>query len=302
MASVKDSILKTLIYSDIFSFPLSRGELWEYLVSDKKITQNEFNQGLLELINKKMIVYEKGFYAFSTKRSNIDRRLFNLPEVSQKINIAQKTVKVISCIPTIKLIGLSGGLAMYDADSEDDIDLFVVASKKTVFVTRFWILFALQIMGLRRTRFDKNPADKICVNMVIDEESLSWSQADRDIYTAHEIVQLKPLFERDCTYSRFVSKNKWINKFFPNFSIEKTDKSIYITGRDNLLFRMTGAIFGCSFFEFILRKFQESLIQRNKTREKVDIGVLALHPVDYRADTLYKLRLKFLELGLLTKL
>jgi hypothetical protein len=103
-----------------------------------------------------------------------------------------------------------------DADKEDDIDFFIITKKDTLFKTRLLVLLALQLLGLRRKRLEKNPADKICVNFLIDETKLSFSKDKRDIYTAHEILQIKPLFFRDNIYSRFLKANTWVYNFLPN--------------------------------------------------------------------------------------
>ena len=40
-------IIKTLLYSDIFDFPLTKDELWFYLITSQKVSKKEF-----EAINK----------------------------------------------------------------------------------------------------------------------------------------------------------------------------------------------------------------------------------------------------------
>ena len=40
-----------------------------------------------------------------------------------------------------------------------------------------------------------------------------------DLFTAHEIIQLIPIFERDNAYNKFIKANSWINSVFPNFKI-----------------------------------------------------------------------------------
>ena len=128
----------------------------------------------------------------------------------------------MSHIPTIKFIGISGGLALENATKDDDIDLFIIVKKGTLFTTRFWILALLEWKKLRRKRGDRYPANKVCVNLLVDESRLLWSAKKRDLYIAHEIAQIKPLFERDNSYQKFMDSNIWIRKFLPNSQGEKS--------------------------------------------------------------------------------
>ena len=299
MEYVEPAILKTLTYSDIFDFPLRKDELWEFLVSDSSITEEAFEVSINKLLHEGHINYKAQYYCLAGRTRNIEKRQGNLPEVSKKLEIAQKAAGYLSYIPTVQLIGISGGLAMHDAEKQDDIDFFIITKTKTLFITRVWILGILQILKLRRTRLTKNPADKICVNFMLDEKKLRFPKSKRDIYIAHEIVQIKPLFERQNTYKKFLRINGWVKKFFPN----ATPQNSY------LLQKQLGMRDSFKTFIFLL-KFpplanllkwaQVRYLREHQTTENVSEGVLAFHPNDYRVQTLRKMNLKLRQLGLLT--
>ena len=67
--TAQKAILTTLLYSDIFSFPLTKDELWKFLISEKKISREEFEKALLSL--KKLIVYHQNFYCLSGREEII---------------------------------------------------------------------------------------------------------------------------------------------------------------------------------------------------------------------------------------
>jgi len=52
--------------------------------------------------------------------------------------------------------------------------------------------------------------------MWMDETDLVWRKNDRNLYTAHEISQVMPLVNKNCMYEKFMSKNIWILKYWPN--------------------------------------------------------------------------------------
>lgn len=218
---VEQAILKTLIYSDIFNFPLTKEELWRFLINDEKIEKGNFEEALNELIRVSRVLrvpqMPRAFYCLTGREFLAQKRKKNFPEVTKKFIIAKKAAYYISLIPTIRFIGISGGLALGNGDKDSDIDFFIITKKNTLFMTRFWILALLEILNLRRKPGEKNSPDKICVNLLIDEEKLSWTKEKQDIYTAHEIIQTLPLFERNDMYKKFLQSNTWIRKYFPNF-------------------------------------------------------------------------------------
>jgi len=298
MEYIESSILKTLLYSDIFDFPLRKEELWEYLVSGKAVSKKEFEKAIEILIHKKRIICGDGYYCLAGRIKNIQKRKKNLPEISKKIKIAQKAARYIAYIPTIQFVGISGGLAMNDADEEDDIDFFIITKRKTLFVSRILILGLLQILKLRRKRLDQDPADKICVNFMIDEEKLNFTKNQRDIYIAHEIAQLKPLFERDQVYLKFTRANKWVKKFFPNVEPQNHYFMQEIVKHDK--FKAFIFLLNFSPLTNILKWVQIRYLQQHQTIEKVSDRSIAFHPNDYRVQTLKQMNLKLRQLGLLT--
>ncbi len=291
------AILTTLSYSDIFDFPLSKEELWKFLVGKRKITRSEFEKKLIKLEEKLDNKY--GYYYLKGREKILQRRIFNLKEVEKKLKIAKNAADWLSIIPSVLFIGISGGLAMGDATKEDDI--FIITKKQKLFATRFWILFILTLLGLRRTRSDKNPRDKICVNLLIDESKLAWDSRKSDLYTAHEILQLKPLFERKNIYINFIKSNIWIESYFPNAEILDKENLLEVVNIKSGYFKkVLGILIGILSPENMLRFLQTAYMNDRGYSKSTSSASLAFHPNDYRVQTLNKLNLKMQELGLLT--
>jgi hypothetical protein len=296
---VSQSILKTLAYSDIFDFPLTKEELWKFLICAEKIDIPVFENKLKVLINKKISKIEN-YFCLKGKEKITERRKKNLSEVNKKIEIAKKAALQLAKIPTIMFIGISGGLAMSDVDKEDDIDFFIVTKKDRLYITRFLVLCILQTLKMRRKRQDENPSNKICVNLLLDEQNIDFPHDKRDIYTAHEIIQLKPVFQRNNTYVRFLDENNWTRKYFINFDKNNQEFNQFLIGEvagKNLLNLITN-----NFWEDLTRLIQIAYMKNHRKTETVTKHIIGFHPTDYRVQTLNKLRLKYQELGLLTNL
>ena len=213
MDSNHQAIRRTLLYSSLFSFPLTKDELYRYTISDKKIPFSSFEKALK---NASYLTSKDGYYALLENREHIERRKKMQQHVLNKEQKAKKAARFLSYIPTIYLIGLSGSLAAGSARKDDDLDLFIVTQKNTLFITRLVVMILLSLTGLRRRRHEKNPSNKICLNLWMDTEALSIFQENGDLYTAREIAQAKPLFERKNTYNRFIKSNEWVQKILPH--------------------------------------------------------------------------------------
>src|SRR3954470_5929639 len=68
----QQSIVKTLLYYDLFGYPLREEELFEN--SSVKQIFNEFREDLTSLTGKNLINYEDGFYYNPTSTSEIIKK------------------------------------------------------------------------------------------------------------------------------------------------------------------------------------------------------------------------------------
>ena len=196
------AILKTLLYSDFFDYPLKEEEIFKYLITDKKIDKIQVHKVLKQF--KIAVESNKNFYFLSGRKSLVKKRI-NREKISlQKFKKAKKIIKILSLIPTIRLIGISGTLSMRNSEKHDDIDIFVITQENFVWTTRFLLIIFLVLLGVYRTRNSKNYSDKICLNMMLDEGSM---KLEKNLYIAHEISQLVPVFEKDNTYKKFLLEN-----------------------------------------------------------------------------------------------
>lgn len=298
MTGVEKAILYTLAYSDIFHFPLTKEELWQFLISEEKIDRTTFDQAIKNLSKK--IIIRNGFYVLAGHELDIKTRRNNTSELKKKQQIAKHAAYYLSYIPTIKLIGLSGSVAMGKAESNDDIDFFIITKKNKLFITRVLIQSVLEMLNLRRKRQDTVGRDKICVNLLIDETQISWADHAHDVYTAHEVLHMKPLFERDNMFERFITANNWVQQFFPNAFENKETVLGKEWKRNYVGVWAVSTLFTGKPFEKIAAKLQKHHMKRFQTTEIISSTLLAFHPIDYRSKTLQDFHLKLRELGLLT--
>lgn len=270
------SVLKALIYSDIFNYPLRKEEIWKFIIG--KISRKSFEG---ELKNLSGVGFKNNFYYLWGRSKIIEKRIERKKESQRKLITAKIIARIFSLVPTVLLIGISGGLAMENAEEKDDIDLFVIVSRGNIWITRLILIFLLILMGRYRRR-EKKESNKVCLNMLIGEEALAFPKSRNDLYTAHEIIQMRPVFERKNTYKRFLSANKWVLKYLPNgIRIEKERYEKVNKSSQSVL-------------EVIAKIIQLWYMKKHITSETIQDYFLAFHPYEYKYHVLkeYNKRLR----------
>jgi len=277
MAGSKKAIIQTLLYSTLFDFPLTEDEIYYYLQSDTLISKTDFKKSFSSL--KNILVTNGSFYTLKGFERSIELRRKRKLISEKKRQEGFKIARYLGYIPTILFIGLSGSVAVENADETDDIDFFVVTTNGSLYTTRLLILIILQVLGRRRKRNELRPHNKACVNMLVDQDGM-YLKNSHDLYTARELVQLYPLFERDGYYQKLLKKNSWTRSFMPHA----------VGHRNEFLHKKTIFLQSFSFLEFICRILEQKLIKRNQTREIVTNHVIALHPFDTKNKVLIKVK------------
>lgn len=288
-----NQLLSTLIYFSLFNFPPTREELWYFLHGEngKKFTKKEFE------IRLKDIQQGNGFYFLKGHKKYIALRQKRQTAGIKKLQRAKLIGSLVAYLLTVKFIGITGGLAMQNADRDDDIDFFIVTTSKTIWITRLLSSIMLDILGLRRRRADRKVANKVCLNMFVDERVLSVPKERRDIYTAHEFVQMIPIYNKDKTYQKLLKKNSWLESFLPNAHIyyKKYTPKNASTGIFSAIITILIRVF---LVEYIV-KYVQLKYMRIPKKETVTDTMLAFHPFDYRRAILIKYKRRLQNYGVI---
>ena len=209
------AIRKTLAYRATFRYPLSYHQLFNTLISIRIFKKEFFDKELNKLVKTAQIGYRDGKY--------FDKRIkpvsweFRYKQSKEALYKVEKVIKVLKNIPWIKLLSVTGSVAAFNSDKGSDIDIFVVTKTHRLWLTRGFVAVILKAMGMY-IRKDSDPG-RICPNLFIDEEAFAWPNNDRSIFTAHEIILMHPLIDRDQTYLKFLRANDWVKSHFANFNL-----------------------------------------------------------------------------------
>jgi len=261
---MKPSKTISLIYHDYFDYPLTQEELVKWQVSLKFQLKS---YQLPATSSCDGYFFLKGHDDLVTLRQN--REIIS----QKKLIIAHHTASLLKFIPTIKMVGITGSLAMNNCHEKSDIDFMIVTSRGTLWTTRLFTLLFLKFMRVPvRSRGDKNEKDKLCLNIWMDENDLVIHE--HNLYTAHELAQVVPLINRGKTYERLLLQNFWIKNFWPNavkFTKNISSKKLPITH-----YPLITAV-----FEKIVFRFQYQRMKKSITNETVTRTRAFFHPINW---------------------
>lgn len=200
-----ESILKVLVYFDIFRYPLTRKEIESFL--DKPFSQDELNYSFQMLLISGRIFQLCEFYSLHNDISLAEIRRKGNTKATILIHKAKQIAKLLYKFPYVRAIGLSGSVSKNFADENSDIDYFLITKANRLWIARTLLVF------FRKNPFLKNRHKHYCMNYFVDEEDLIIKE--KNIYTATELFTLMPLAGNG-SLKNFFEKNSWSHSYFPN--------------------------------------------------------------------------------------
>lgn len=247
----------SVLYHDLFDFPLTEDEIskWSCVNHNKR--------------KSLQIKQTKGYYHIKGRESVVELRQQRQKASEKKLKIAKKAARIIAIIPSIKLVAISGALAMNNASKDSDIDLLIITSANSIWITRPFVYLLLKLNGFNiRKPKDPNERDKLCLNLWMDESNLKIEE--QNLYTAHELAQLQPLVSKQSTFEYLLSQNSWVKKYWPNaVKLEEVNRTTYTA---NVVLRALNYLFFLP---------QRIYMQSKVTRETVTPTRAFFHPRDW---------------------
>ena len=206
-----EQILRTLLYFDIFNYPLKSGEVFNFLgipALDKSIVTSR----LSSLTDQKIIFQFGELFSLKNDNSLIDRRLKGNKEADKYLILARKKANFISKFPFVRAVLASGSLSKGYMDERSDLDFFIITASN-----RLWI--ARTLLVLYKVVFLANNHKHFCVNYFVDEKHLEIEE--KNLFTATELATVIPLYGSQ-QYENLQGVNSWLAEFFPNYTQRST--------------------------------------------------------------------------------
>jgi hypothetical protein len=116
-------------------------------------------------------------------------------------------------LPYVRMVAVTGALAMNNVDPGDDIDYLIVTEPGRLWMTRGLIV------GI--TKLVRALGDTLCPNYLISSRALRMER--RDLYVAHELAQMVPIHGQAIA-ARLWEENAWCFDLLPNARYQELDR------------------------------------------------------------------------------
>lgn len=205
-STARSAILSALWYFDIFQYPLTAAEVFEY-GNCREVRPEAVAEILEELVQEGLVFHFDGYYQSQNNSGWLPRRLEYNRRAAQFLPIARRMARLIGAFPFIRAVFVSGSLSKNCMAPDGDIDFFLITEPG-----RLWL--ARTLLVVFKKLFLLNSHKYFCVNYFVDTEHLEIE--DKNLFTATETLTLLPLYGREW-YMRFADANGWARDFLPNF-------------------------------------------------------------------------------------
>lgn len=289
-----EAIISTLGFFSLYNLPLSAKRIYELLLGARS-TQAEADQMLAFLAQQNQIVREGNLFAL--KRWNSAEYNANQLELTHKWQKIDRYFYWLAILPFVRQISVINSLALGTADSDSDIDFFVVTRPNRLYFVRSVIIVLFRLLGIYKTR--QKIKDRFCFGFFISqtkEDLYPLLLKPEDPYLVFWLANLRPILGKS-EYGRLMDENSWIKTYFPNLEpinrlTTVKDSNVFIKG---IKFALEILLWLPSLlFEPILRKIHIDhtfKLSENKAVTSTTVAnadMLKLHGYDVRAEIAYR--------------
>lgn len=207
MQPIEAAIMRTILYGDIFDFPMTPAEIHHFLIHDEGVSLAAIQDTLATSpYMRQCLVQSQGYIACAGRDDLIPTRLQRAQLAAEMWQPVIDWGRWIARLPFVRMVALTGALAMRNpAGKDEDFDYLIVTAPRRVWLTRAFVVLLVRYARLRRI--------VICPNYVLSETALAQSR--QDLYIAHEIAQIVPI-HGSAVFEAFMLANPWVKAYIPN--------------------------------------------------------------------------------------
>ncbi|MDH4053812.1 MAG: B12-binding domain-containing radical SAM protein [Gammaproteobacteria bacterium] len=206
LSDIQSAILATITYRDLFDYPTTATEIYRYL-HGVRCTSSDVDDVLADakFINDYLLT-DGQYFALKGRDTLFEVRRRRRDASAPLWRRAHRIGKILASLPFVRMVAVTGSLAVNNPGSDADIDIMLVTDGG-----RLWSVRLLaKILQFADTRL---VTAHVCVNHLVSMRALELAQPG--LFVAQEVAQMVPVFGLN-TYAELRSRNKWVDDYLPN--------------------------------------------------------------------------------------
>ncbi len=218
------SIFRTICWFSVFSLPLSRFDIWKWLLRPARAYDMSEVDVVLDRSDwlRSRLTTHQGFWmlkqvSVQTSTQNQHRAFL---DATRKFRTLRRASRFFASLPSVQSVAVANTLAWWHTGPESDIDLYIITKPKSIWSSRFFLVLPFLISGHRPHDVHHGLSqDPFCFSFFsttngLQLEDLQWNE--KDYYLAYWIKSLVPIFDRSDSFSQLHTLNKWSDVLLPN--------------------------------------------------------------------------------------
>lgn len=208
----REAVIYVILYYDIFYYPLRQEDIVSLL--SHKYNSNSVQQALAELCGEGLIREHDGFYSRHSKIVElVNQRKISNDRAKHLMKKIPLYAGLLSCVPFVKSIAVSGSLSKGSANASADIDFIVITKHNRLWICKSMVQLLKRVLRL----FGKE--HYLCANYFISESKTVMDE--KNIFIAMELATLLPVYQAN-QFDALIQSNEWSKKFVANSRLQQT--------------------------------------------------------------------------------
>lgn len=291
MSDLERSILRTVCFFSLFDYPLTTFEVWKWLaeptvaytIQDVRhvLASSDWLAKRLEHHDGSVVLKGKGHLLATRHRRFVD--------AARKYHRLKRVGRYLALLPMVRAVAACNTLAWNNTKPESDIDLYILATPGTLWLTRLLTVTPFALLGMRPK---VGAIDPVCFSFFAASSATAMRGlclSGRDLYLGQWVRSLVPVIDRG-EFAGIATNNGWVEHLFPNSFAMKTAVTRRVSFRPKHTSRLA------RIFEPFARLIQKPRLPSDirglanrDTRVVINDRMLKFHPNDRRGEFLQRL-------------
>lgn len=213
-SDLDSAILSVFAYFDIFSHPLTKSEIADFV--SVEVNDELLDRSLRDLCRRNLISSFGDYFGIGQLPDKVRDRRDKNELADGKRSLVLRFSKLISSFPFVRSVCITGSYSKGVMSHDSDLDFFIITAPQ-----RLWFTKMLMVIFRKLFLFDSHK--NFCINYFITSANLLIEEQNQ--FTAIELATMIPAYGPDY-YKEFMQENRWVYSYFPNLGSRETDLRI----------------------------------------------------------------------------